>query len=571
MTERDKKDPLAIYARQAKQLEFVPLVDVDIDDSRWRALHGGVTIGPGQEPLYAGLIEALADPAHRLTGQRYQRVMSRFTKRGLPWLSKAKVIEAYEKLCAAGYMTHNPDVVVRLQMKPVRSRAGVAVVTVLTKPFPCPGECIFCPTDVRMPKSYLHDEPGAQRAERHQFDPYAQTKARIETLARIGHPTDKIELIILGGTWSSYRRDYQAWFIKRCFDAMNGVESADLAAAQRLNVSAEHRNVGLVVETRQDHIDDDELRWLRTLGVTKVQVGIQSMDDRVLALNRRGHDAQATRDAFRLLRLAGFKIHGHWMCNLLGATPESDIADYARLWDEPALRPDELKIYPCMLLENAELYAYWQRGEYVPYPEDTVIEILAQAKAMTPPYCRLTRVVRDIPTDNVVEGFKKANLRQLAQLRLAERGQQCRCIRCREVRRQQVDGDTLSLQITTYETEGTVEHFLGYETPEGKLAGFLRLSFPDQAQTLPLPELAGHAMIREVHVYGPVVPIGESGTGEAQHIGVGSRLIATARRLARDAGYARLAVISAIGTQGYYARHGFAVDGLYMTVGLDDA
>ena len=243
-----------------------------------------------------------------LTSRGYNAAVRAFARRGLPWLSKSQVLDAYQRLCIAGRLTFDPDLRTHLQMKPMRTQAGVAVVTVLTKPYPCPGKCIFCPTDVRMPKSYLHDEPGAQRAERHAFDPYEQTASRLRALEATGHPTGKIELLVLGGTWSSYRRDYQAWFIKRCFDALNGFEAAGLEEAQVANETARRRNVGLVVETRQDHIDADELRWFRRLGVTKVQVGIQSLDERVLALNQRGHDVQSTRDAFRLLRLAGFKI-----------------------------------------------------------------------------------------------------------------------------------------------------------------------------------------------------------------------------------------------------------------------
>jgi elongator complex protein 3 len=406
----------------------------------------------------------------------------------------------------------------RLQMKPMRTQSGVTVVTVLTKPYPCPGKCIFCPTDVRMPKSYLHDEPGAQRAERHHFDPFAQTAARLRALEQIGHPTEKIELLILGGTWSSYRRDYQEWFVKRCFDALNGFEAATLEEAQAANAAGRRRNVGLVVETRQDHIDADELRWLRRLGVTKVQVGIQSLDERVLALNQRGHDVQSTRDAFRLLRLAGFKIHGHWMANLLGATVESDIEDFGRLWSDPAIRPDELKIYPCMLVPNAELHDYWLRGEYTPYTEEEVLAVLVACKAQVPRYARLTRVVRDFPTTNIVAGNKKANLRQVAQAQLIERGTPCRCIRCREVRRDAVPLADLELRDLVYETDVTTEHFLSFETTDGyptadRLAGFLRLSLPHRDVAHPLPELAGHAMIREVHVYGPALKLGEESRG----------------------------------------------------------
>ena len=528
----------------------------------------------GREALLTELIDELVSLGP-LSGRRYNETIKTFARRGLPWLSKGQVLQAYEQLCAAGALSFDPDVRAHLQMKPMRTQSGVAIVTVLTKPYPCPGQCVFCPTDARMPKSYLHDEPGAQRAERHAFDPYDQTAARLRALEKIGHPTEKVELLILGGTWSSYRRDYQEWFVKRCFDALNGSEAASLAEAQAANATGRRRNVGLVVETRQDHIDAGELRWFRRLGVTKVQIGIQTLDERILDLNKRGHDVQSTRDAFRLLRLAGFKIHGHWMANLLGATVESDIADYTCLWSDPAIRPDELKIYPCMLVPNAELHDYWLRGEYTPYTEEEVLDVLVACKAQTPRYVRLTRVVRDFPTTNIVAGNKKANLRQVAQQRLLERGAPCRCIRCREVRRDAVRFDELELRDLAYQTDATTEHFLSFETAEcyptaDRLAGFLRLSLPDPAVAHPLPELAGQAMIREVHVYGPALNLGDDSRGEAQHIGLGTRLIARARQIAAAAGYRRLAVISAVGTREYYRRLGFEVDGLYMSSGLEE-
>ncbi len=551
--------------RTLKDLQVNPVVKRDGYDAEWQAKRESVAI-EGQETLFVQLIEKLASPLPS-SPQHFNHTMRKFAKQGLPFLSKSQVLDVYQRLCNQGWLDFDPDLRTLLQTKPVRSQAGVTVVTVLTKPYPCPGKCVFCPTDVRMPKSYLHDEPGAQRAERYAFDPYDQTVGRIQALEQIGHPVDKIELLILGGTWSSYRRDYQEWFIKRCFDAMNGVDSETLLEAQAFNAAADRRNVGLVVETRQDHITPDELRWFRQLGVTKVQVGIQSLDDRVLALNKRGHDVQATRDAFRLLRLAGYKIHGHWMPNLLGATPESDVADYGRLWSDPAIRPDELKIYPTMLLQNAELYDYWQRGEYRPYTEEQVTEALVQCKVQTPRYVRLTRIIRDIPTNNVVEGFTKANLRQIAQREMKKRGLQCHCIRCREVRRQKVEIDDLRLKIDSYETDATREHFLSFVTEADRLAGFLRLSLPAPRCPLPIPELAGHAMIREVHVYGPALAIGDDSDGEAQHIGLGTRLVERAKAMSREAGYGRIAVISAVGTRNYYRKLGFEldIDDLYMT------
>jgi elongator complex protein 3 len=543
---------------------FIPL-DA-LEDGRWYARRASVPLG-GQEAQYAALLQELG--AERpLSGQTYNKIMRTFVRQGLPWLNKGQLLDIYERLCEQGHMTFEPELRTALQMKPTRSQAGVTVVTVLTKPYPCPGECIFCPTDVRMPKSYLHDEPGAQRAERHGFDPFAQTTARIRALEQIGHPAEKIELLILGGTWSSYRRDYQEWFVKRCLDAINEVEAATLVEAQQINASGKRRNVGLVVETRQDRVTVEELRWLRYLGVTKVQVGIQSLDDRILALNKRGHDVQATRDAFRLLRLAGFKIHGHWMANLLGATPDSDVADYGRLWSDPAIRPDELKLYPCMLVENAELYAYWQRGEYQPYTEEEVRDVLVECMVQTPRWVRLNRVIRDFPTTNVIEGNKKANMRQIAQQTARKQGRTLQDIRYREIRREQVRREDLRLRVDTYSTDATIEHFLSFETAENRIAGFLRLSLPEPSIEQPFTELRGHAMIREVHVYGPALDIGETSQGEAQHLGLGTELVNRAKEIARQAGYERMAVISAIGTREYYAKLDFALDGLYMTTAL---
>ncbi len=472
------------------------------------------------------------------------------------YLGKHVLVAAYRELVDRGEWEADPALLARIRMKPVRTLSGVTTVTVLTKPYPCPGKCIFCPTDVRMPKSYLPDEPGARRALQHEFDPYSQVSARLEALEAVGHPTDKIELLILGGTWSSYRRDYQEWFIRRCFDAMNGEDSPTLEAAQSLNETAEHRNVGLVIETRPDHVNLKELDWLRRIGVTKVQMGAQSLDDRILELNRRGHTVEQTRQAVSLLRAAGFKIVLHWMPNLHGATPESDRADYARLWD--GFCPDEIKIYPNQLLANAELYDYWLRGEYSPYSTQTLVDLIADVKPLTPRYCRINRVIRDIPSTNVVEGNKRTSLRQDVQQELARRGTACRCIRCREVRGRQVRLEDLQTEDLVYHCDDTEEHFLAFNTSEDRLVGFLRLSLPGpQAPKTGMADLEGAAIIREVHVYGQSLEVGTEANGAAQHIGLGTRLIRKAERLARAKGYRRLAVISAVGTRRYYASRGF--------------
>ncbi|MCL5429011.1 MAG: tRNA uridine(34) 5-carboxymethylaminomethyl modification radical SAM/GNAT enzyme Elp3 [Chloroflexi bacterium] len=484
------------------------------------------------------------------------------------FVGKQMLVTAYRQLVDSGAWTGDSALLARIRLKPMRTLSGVSVVTVLTKPYPCPGKCVFCPTDVRMPKSYLPDEPGAMRALQHEFDPYAQVRSRLDTLEALGHPSDKVEMLVLGGTWSSYKRDYQEEFIKRMFDAINEVELPTLAEAQRYNETAAHRSVGLAIETRPDHVTQDEIAWLRYLGVTKVQLGAQSFDEHILEINKRGHSAAETRRAADLLRAAGFKIVLHWMPNLLGATPESDRIDFAKLWD--GYCPDELKIYPTQLLENAELYLNWQRGEYRPYSTEELVELLADLKATIPDYCRVNRVIRDIPSTNVVEGNKRTSLRMDVHEAMKARGQRCRCIRCREVKGREVKSDDLKLKDLTYHAGHAEEHFLSFVTPEDRLAGFLRLSLPkSDSPTSGLQDLTGAALVREVHVYGQSLEMGEEQSGAAQHIGLGTRLLQYAEDLARGEDFLRMAVIAAVGTRGYYAGRGYSLGDTYMLKDLD--
>jgi elongator complex protein 3 len=520
------------------------------------------------------------------TGKPVLDALRAHPQKGGGILSKAALFAAYSEMIAASELTADIDLLEKIRMKPVRTLSGVTTVTVLTKPYPCPGKCIFCPTDVRMPKSYLPDEPGAMRALEHNFDPYTQVRSRIAALESLGHPTDKIELLILGGTWSAYRRDYQEWFIKRCFDAMNNSNPApltppevvdpeenaspDLAIAQALNENALHRNVGLVIETRPDEITPRELLWLRYLGVTKVQMGAQSLDDRILEMNKRGHDVTTTRQAVSLLRAAGFKIVLHWMPNLHGATPKGDRDDFARLWD--GFCPDEIKIYPNQLLANAELYEVWQRGEYHPYTTEELIELIADIKPGIPSYCRVNRVIRDIPSNNVVEGNKRTSLRMDVQAELKRRGTSCRCIRCREVRGGLVESASLQLDDHIYDTGQAEEHFLSFITPDDRIAGFLRLSLPGPSSpSTGMSDLEHAALIREVHVYGQSLPVGTEQAGSTQHSGLGTKLLAEAEKLAIKQGYQRIAVISAIGTRKYYIDRGFQRGEYYLVKLLPSA
>jgi elongator complex protein 3 len=533
------------------------------DDTRTQAWYQAREYSPAQLRLAEQVLEAVRSGATLQTAVR---------QHPLPhggYLPKHLLIYAYNELLERGEWEPQPELFARLRMKPVRTLSGVTTVTVLTEPHACPGECIFCPTDNRMPKSYLPDEPGAMRGLQHQFDPYRQAASRLEALEAIGHPTDKIELLILGGTWSAYPRAYQRHFVQRCLEALNGEQAATLAEAQERNREADHRNVGLVIETRPDHITASELRHLRRLGVTKVQMGVQSLSNEVLQQNRRGPTVAEAEQAARLLRAAGFKIVMHWMPNLLGSDLAADAADFQQLWDRVDLRPDEIKIYPTQLLPGTELEQAWLRGEYQPYTSEELLDLLVDLKPTIPRYCRVNRVIRDIPSQHVLEGNRRTSLRQDVLERLAQKGERCVCIRCREVRTHLVELTSLVAERLHYEAGAGDEHFLSFHTPQDQLAAYLRLWLPGrETPKLGLQDLEAAAIVRELHVYGPSLPLGETAHGAAQHSGLGARLMMWAEEIAQKAGFRRMAVIAALGTRDYYARLGYQQGESYMVKGL---
>ena len=489
---------------------------------------------------------------------------------GRGFLAKHALVAAYREKVSLGEWEDDPVLLAKIRMKPIRTLSGVTTITVLTKPHPCPGECIFCPSEEGLPQSYLSDEPGARRGVEHAFDPFTQVSSRLKALHEVGHPTDKIELLILGGSWTAYPPSYREWFIRRCFEALNqenpndDIGEVSLADVQKTNSQARHRNVGLVVETRPDLITIENLVEMRRQGVTKMQLGIQSMDDRILQLNKRGHSAEEAEEAICLVRAAGYKVVVHWMPNLLGATPQSDRKDFARLWREGGVNPDEMKIYPCQLLRNAELYQYWERGEYRPYEEQELIDLLADIKPTVPRFCRINRVIRDIPSNHVVEGNRNTSLRQDVAQEMKKRGSSCQCIRCREIRKGKIDDRNLVLDDQVYKADWAEEHFLSYNTQDDNILGFLRLSLPSANHFFPVEELQDAAIIREVHVYGQSVELGGESSGSVQHRGLGSSLIEKAAEIALSKGYRKLTVISAVGTREYYAARGFTLTDLYM-------
>jgi elongator complex protein 3 len=556
--------------------EEIP-ADVLAQSRRWQHKREQFNPANHSASLYAIFREILDVPESQWDTRRSLRtILTRFPKDGKGLFAKSDLIAGYRHLVAEGDLDSDPLLMQRIRMKPMRTQSGVAPVTVLTAPAGCPGKCIFCPDDWRMPKSYIYDEPGAQRAERDGFDPFRQTFGRIRAFESIGHDASKVELLILGGTWSAYSQEYREWFVQRCLDAMNATDldgsgAPSLVEAQQVNATAEHRNVGLVVETRPDWITPDEILHFRQLGVTKVQIGVQSLNDEILALNRRGHDVTTVRNALGLLRTAGFKIQVHWMPNLFGATPATDREDFGRLFSDPSIRPDELKIYPCSLIAGTELHDRWLRGDYRAYELDELVCLLSDVKPTIPPYVRVNRLFRDIPAHHIEAGVKASNLREVVQAELRRRNQRCGCIRCREVRQSEIVPDELQLRTYSYDTDLTREHFLEFVTgsdPRGLTVAFLRLSLPlavHVGSRAFLDEIAGSAMIREVHVYGPAVAIGRGSQGRPQHGGLGMRLIEAARQISRDAGFRRISVIAATGTRAYYAERGFSTGELYMS------
>ncbi len=500
--------------------------------------------------------------------EKLRSIQSKYPKDGNKMFSKNDLLKGYRYLIQQRKIKPNQKLKNRIRMKPIRTMSGVTPVTVLTKPWPCPGECIYCPNEPNMPKSYIATEPGAQRALTLAFDPYLQTAMRVRSLEEIGHNAEKIELIVLGGSWTAYPENYKRWFIKRCFDALNNPYAEtvanneedtsweDLEQVQVQNETAKHKCVGLSLETRPDLITPKEVQELKHYGATKVQIGVQSLNDKILKLNKRGHTAEDTAKAFQLLRAGGFKIHAHWMVNLYGATLDTELKDFKKLWETP-YQPDELKIYPTAVIANTELETLYRAGKYKPYTTEELVELVAKMKLEVPPYCRITRIIRDIPAQEILAGNKVSNLRQDAKKYLSKRGLACQCIRCREIRNEPVKKEELILKDREFKTRDTIEHFISFETPNNKLVGFLRLSLPQHTEAI-IPELEGEAIIREVHVYGTVVQIGKREIPKAQHLGLGKALIEKAEEIALEGGFSKLAVISAIGTREYYRKRGFS-------------
>ena len=483
-----------------------------------------------------------------------------------------------------------------LTRRAVRTMSGIAAVAVLTKPYACPGNCAYCPNQPNVPRSYLSNEPAVMRAAHCHYKPVEQVHYRLKALEANGHYPTKIELIVIGGTWSFLPKKYQYWYIASCFFAANthsqntkrqplpaSASLTDLRvwlkAEQHLNETAVYRLIGITLETRPDYIDAKELLQMRDLGATRIELGVQAIDDQILKLNNRGSTVADVVMASELARSFGFKITYHFMPALPGSTPEHDYEMFDGLFSKetdtitlqrPAkagftkkqlqelltgnltpnpFNPDQLKFYPTVVTKGSLLYDWWKQGKYQPYSDEQLSDLIKLCKKRTPPTCRIIRLIRDIPGDSIEAGNLITNLRQV----LKNQGVKCRCIRCREAQGKPAQLSQLLLTARRFDTPGAREYFLSYEDADDVLYGFLRLRLPQTSKT---------AMLRELHIYGNLAALGKQ--ANAQHRGLGTLLIEQAEKLALAGGYTNMSIIAGVGTRHYYRRFGYRLSNEYM-------
>ena len=454
-----------------------------------------------------------------------------------------------------------------------RTISGVTPLAVMTMPMSCPGQCLYCPTYLDAPQSYTPESPAVLRAKRCDYDARQQVELRLRMFSEMGHPTDKIELIIMGGTFLAHPVDYQYQFIKGCYDGLNGVESATLVEAKRRNETASHRCTGLCIETRPDWCRQEEIDRMLEFGTTRVELGVQTLSDDVYRLVRRGHKVADVVSATKLLREHGFKVYYHWMPGLPGSTPEIDLELSKVLFDNESFKPDGLKLYPTMVVAGTELEKWYRDGRYQPYDNDTMVNLTVAIKSLIPKYVRISRVLRDIPSKFIVAGLKDS-LRDVVKERMRQEAIECKCIRCREYgHRVQAGWETGEPHMVRmdYDASGGKEVFLSFEDEGETLFGLLRMRLQSRSVPALGQVLNGNlALIRELHVFGPEVPLKEQRTEAAQHKGLGKALLMEAERIARDEFQAgQVVVLSGTGVKEYYrAEFDYSSQGDYMVKDL---
>lgn len=515
------------------------------------------------------------------------------SKYGISHLTNLELIEGYKELVKSREIEMNEKLEKLIRKRSIRTMSGIAPVAALTKPYECPGECSFCPTEKEMPKSYLSNEPAVMRAVLNDFNPYKQVLNRIHSLSLTGHDTSKVEIIVMGGTFNYFSPQYQTSFVKRCFQGLNAKvdlsekirtqkgkdfyqvkekyakapQGQNIEEVQEINEKSQHRCVGLTLETRPDYVDEKELIRFRKLGCTKIEVGVQSTSNKVLEKNKRGHLIEQTIQATKLMKDAGFKICYHMMPNLPGSDFQKDVQMFKDLFAKPDFQPDLIKIYPCVVTEFAEIAKWWRAGEYTPYSDEELVKLLLEIKKDLPTYVRVIRVIRDIPAESIIAGSKVSNLRQLLHEQMKKEGVECQCIRCREIRTTDFEMKNVDLTRRDYDASGGKEIFLSYEdVKQNKLISMLRLRIPSQIFEKKkhfIKELQDSAIIREVHTYGEQTEIGKK--GDAQHLGFGRKLLKEAEKIVKEEYELRkISVISGVGVREYYRKNGYELVGTYM-------
>ncbi len=453
-----------------------------------------------------------------------------------------------------------------LRTRPIRSLSGIVNVSVLTKSYPCPGKCIFCPTEKGLPKSYLSGEPAVERAKILKFNPYLQVKKRIEMLKNQGHPIDKIELRIIGGSFTFYPTRYKTWFLKRCFDGANLKNSKTLKEAQKLNEKTKHRIVGISIETRPNLITEKEIKKLRELGVTMVEIGVQTVFDDILKYSETGLTIKNIINATKLLKDAGFKVMYQMMPNVPKSTIRKDKIAFDKVFTDKDFKPDWLKIYPCVVLKETKLYELWKKREYKNYSDKKLFSLIKYIKSICPDWIRIARIYRDIPKQKIVSGCTISNLREVIKTEMENEKMVCHCIRCREVKEQYNPKEKIYLFRKDYQASNGKEIFLSFENKDKtKLHSFLRLRLFSQIPKQHfLSILQGTAIIRELHTYGPMIPLGKKALAP-QHKGLGKKLIKKAEKIAnKEFGFKKISVISGIGVRAYYRKLGYRLQETYM-------
>jgi elongator complex protein 3 len=523
---------------------------------------------------------------------------------GQPILRNSEIYSEYSKLLINGVIKQDESLERLLRKRAVRTMSGIAPVAVLTKPWDCPGKCAFCPNEKGVPKSYLSNEPAVMRAIRNKYNPYEQVRTRLLTLVANGHRPEKIELIVIGGTWSVLPTAYKYWFIKECFRAANQFSinnlqlsikkektiikaKSSLIKEQLENEKAKYKIVGLTLETRPDYINEEELIEMRDLGATRVELGVQVVDDKILKFNQRGNTVAQIAQATALLKNFGFKVTYHLMPGLPGATAAKDLKLFKELFSDERFQPDQIKFYPTVVTRGSLLYKWWKAGKYKPYSDKVLQKLIIDCKKVVPRYVRIIRLIRDIPAESIEAGNVITNLRQI----MKNNGAQCECIRCRECHDQKVEEKNLKLNIIKYPASGGMEYFISFDSLDGKtLFGFCRLRLPISvsnqqdslvgnnknwvaSSSLIAPSrnnnyyfLNNSAIIRELHVYGELVPTGSK--KKTQHTGLGRRLLIEAEKIAKKNKLKQIAVISGIGVREYYHKNKYGLFAGYMVKSL---